>query len=146
LVVFLFINIFVAVFFEEATFRGFFFQWLRPGRSFFSAAALSGVFWSLYHLPHLLPFYEMHDDYLSVFAQMGGAFVDAFASAYVFERGGNVIWGWMLVHIVDDSTTLISISGYGNMPSQFPDLYVWAGSFLTVALTFPLVNRLLPKR
>jgi membrane protease YdiL (CAAX protease family) len=132
--------------YEETIYRGFFFQLLRPGRSFFSAAALSGILWSTAHLGHLIPLGFPNDEsFHSVICTMLFVFLDSFASAYVFERGGNVIWGWMLVHLGIDTSLFWHVDGIVFHASDLPRTSSWAWSFLTTILTFPIANWLMPQ-
>lgn len=141
--------------FEESIFRGFIFQCLRPGRSFLSAAALSGILWSLYHLGQLgySSVYSIRDTVIFMFFP----FVMAFPSAYLFERGENVIWGWMIVHLGWDAIELLNINDspfyltslsrlLGKTERLKIDQMLVGGILLSLALIIPLVNWLLPKQ
>lgn len=93
----------VAGFLEETFFRGFLFQLLRPGRSLVRASVLSGLLWAAYHITN----YRMGRSFDGwLFA--GNVFVSLilmFPNAYLFERGGNVIWGPMITHVGYDLVT-----------------------------------------
>ena len=109
-------NIWVMVFagaglFEEVFFRGFLFQFLRKGRTFGRGG---GPLWcGLWSFTHFLNLgWGMDPETIrGVGAQVVEVFLLSFSSAYLFERGGNVIWGWMLVHLAMDGSILISTDG-----------------------------------
>lgn len=94
--------IFAQGIFEEIVFRGFVFRRLRAGRSFLRAATLSAILFSAFHLTNLIHgvSWEM---LIGVTISMAFSFFVAFPAAYLFERGGNVIWGFSLLHVGIDS-------------------------------------------
>ena len=132
---------------EEVVYRGFLFQLLRPGRSFFSAAALSGSLWALSHLGRLLPGgYPTGDTFQSVMVLMFFVFIDSFAAAYFFERSGCVIWGWLLVHLALDSSGLYVASGIDFHPGGLLlEICRW-GEWVFAPLAFLVAWRLSPAK
>lgn len=84
---------------EEGVFRGFFFHYFRKNHSFWGAAFGSSLLWSLAHL-------SMSSVFGPFWISMILAFVLGFPFAYLFEKGKNVLWGCMLVHMVIDSSQL----------------------------------------
>lgn len=131
--------------YEETLYRGFLFRLLRPGRSFFAAAAISGSLWSISHLSHLIPLGSLHGESIHyVLKTMAYVFADSFAGALLFERGGYVIWGWMLVHLGIDVTTFFSIQGIEfYAPGKFTEDY-WIWDVLYCPISLFLIDRYLP--
>jgi len=118
--------------YEEALGRGYVFQYLRPGRSFFAAAGLSGVVWALGHmvgLPLAMADGRLAFFFFSVSVQAAGAVILAFPSAYLFERGGGVLWGWSLTHFGIDFLALTAL------PSAAPAGVTLPASFAAIALS-----------
>lgn len=110
--------VFMAGLFEESFFRGFLFQFLRSGRSFFGASILSGLLWSAYHIgryvPGAGPFYLR-----PILVPMFTSFVLAFPAAFLFERGGNVLWGFMVMHLgIDVISSTASVHSSFFAPSN----------------------------
>lgn len=136
--------------FEEVFFRGFLFQFLRNGRSFSEAAALYGTLWSLVHFLNF-SWGINQETLMGVGAQVLEVFILSFSSAYLFERGGNVIWGWMLVHLTTDSILLLSTNGLPftsfqiSIPKGLAGFYFFSGIILSAIITFPLCKWLLPE-
>lgn len=93
----------MAGFFEETFYRGFLFRMFRQDRSFISAAALSGLFWSFGHLVNYAWSVSWNRQGLIVFLIV--VFLQSISAAWLFERGGNVIWGWMAAHLGWDLST-----------------------------------------
>ena len=90
---------------EEMLFRGFVFRRLREGRSFIRAAALSAVVFSAVHLFWLVG--GISSTVLVRFGiAVGFAVLLTFPAAYLFERGGNSLWGFGLLHVAIDSIDL----------------------------------------
>lgn len=132
---------------EEVFFRGFLFQCLRPGRSFLEASILSAGFWSISHLLVLLPFNTpIHLSFRELLIFLPIVFVDGIRGAYLFERGGNIIWGFMLVHVGIDLDSVINTQGGDFYVSDLPEDFHLAGWILSVALTIPIVRWLLPDK
>ena len=142
----LFILIFVAGIFEETFFRGFLFQFLRPGRTFVSAALLSGLLWSLGHLLNLEAGITKEIAYRT-FGSMTTATLLMITLAYIFERGKNVIWGGMIVHLFIDSFIFLNIGQY-KTTYYFDVLNVFRGGTIWVlaVVTIPLVSRMIPAK
>ncbi|HEY5040157.1 MAG TPA: CPBP family intramembrane glutamic endopeptidase, partial [bacterium] len=129
-----------AGFFEEILYRGFLFQCLRRGRSFFSAAILASGLWALSHLSHLIPFYgPEHESFDQTLSLMFRVFVDGLLGAYLFEKGGNNIWGWMLVHVGYDSCSLMNTQGGDFYASSLPENFSDMGDWSSVLLTVPII-------
>lgn len=130
-------------FYEEIFFRGFLFQTLRTGRSFLGAASLSSLLWVLAHWSHAFTGVNVRFVFPGLMI-----FLLGIAGAYVFERSGNVLWSWMVVHVVVDSIGLLNIGNTGlfRAPVGWPMAYVFIGELLTVILAFPLSNWFYPIR
>lgn len=134
-----------AGFFEEILYRGFLFQFLRRGRSFASAAVISSGLWALSHVTHLMPLFGPEHSHFEHFPKvMLQVFADGLLGAYLFEKGGNNIWGWMLVHVGYDSTYLMNTSGGDFYVSDLPENYFDIGHWLSVLLTVPIILWILP--
>ena len=93
---------------EEVLFRGYLFGHLRPGRTFWRAAAVS-----------MLPFVSVH---LVLFVSMPWpialasvllAIVISFPLAHLFELGGNTIWAPALLHFVIQATVKVVVLSHG---------------------------------
>jgi membrane protease YdiL (CAAX protease family) len=80
---------------EELLFRGFVFGSLRPGRSFWRAAALSAL---PFAGVHLLLFATL--DFAVAAASLMLAVSLAFPLAWLYERSGNSVWPPALLHFV----------------------------------------------
>jgi tetratricopeptide (TPR) repeat protein len=131
------------ILFEEIVFRGFFFQLLRPGRSFLKTAALSGFLWALLHLLNLTIGLSDNVD-LGKFAQLFfRTFVSSFSLAYLFERFGNAIWGCLIVHIGIDSVLFIDLDKLREVENRnlLLSLSFWGCYILLNILAFPIINR-----
>ncbi len=87
---------------EEMVFRGFVYRRLRPGRSFFHAATLSAITFSVIHLTGLLRGLSIANSLDTAFS-IGFSFLMAYAMAALFERGRGTIWGCALLHVGIDS-------------------------------------------
>jgi membrane protease YdiL (CAAX protease family) len=87
---------------EELIFRGFVFRHLRPGRSFARAASLSAVVFSLVHLGNLVHGITV-PVLVGVAISLSFAVILTYPAAYLFERGGNSIWGFGVLHVAIDS-------------------------------------------
>lgn len=87
---------------EEVVFRGFVFRRLRSGRSFLRAATLSAVLFSGFHLANFIHGFSL-EMLVGVGISMAFSFFVSFPAAYLFERGGNAIWGFGLLHVGIDS-------------------------------------------
>jgi len=142
----LFQLIITAGIFEETFYRGFLFRFLRPGRTFLSAAILSGLLWSLGHLLDLAAGANKH-----ILSSMTGSMIAAILLmvpiAYIFERGKNVIWGGILVHLAIDFFCLLNIGR--RSPTYYFGLLniIQSGTVLFSAIAaFPLVNWLIPEK
>jgi membrane protease YdiL (CAAX protease family) len=131
--------------FEEALYRGFLFRFLRQGRSFISAALLTSGFWALSHFTHMLPFYgPWHAGWGDMPELMFQVFVDGVMGAYLFEKGGYNIWGFMLVHVGYDIYDLVNIQGADFYVTDLPENYFDIGHWFSVLVTVPVILWLLP--
>jgi len=66
-----------------------------------------------------------------------------FPSSYVFEKGGNNIWGWMIAHVFIDSAILVDI-GVRNFAEELHfDIFILLGLIGSTILTFPVTKLLL---
>jgi membrane protease YdiL (CAAX protease family) len=96
---------------EEVLYRGFLFRRLREGRSFWKAALLAVIFFTVAHLPIII------NQGLIV----GGmavllAVVSSFPFSYLYEKGNNTIWAPAIVHAAID--TIIPILAAGPMDER----------------------------
>lgn len=96
------LNIIVgAGFFEEAFYRGFLFRLFRQNHSFISAAVLSGLLWSFAHLTGCFSL-SLSTIIIDFAVLLIVIFILSIPAALLFERGGNVIWGFMAAHLIWD--------------------------------------------
>lgn len=135
---------FVACILEETIFRGFLFQILRVGRSFWSAAMLSGLLWAFFHITGLIPGYSTSASLILVCGQMYQVVLSSIPAAYLFERGGNNIWGWMLVHAFYDIGIFLTFSQASS--NWFFYFYIGFVCLLMAATTSAAVHDLLPTK
>lgn len=126
-----------AGFYEELVFRGLLFRYLRPGRSFFSAAVLSSLLWSLSHWGSAFMVTRVR-----IFFPEVVIFLLGLAGAYVFEKSGNSVWSWMIVHLAVDSIGLVNIGNTGlfRAPVGASMRYLFGGEALCFLLAFPLAR------
>lgn len=126
---------------EELIFRGFVFRRLRPGRTFVRAASLSAVVFSLIHFANLVNGITPAA-LIGLCVSLVFAVILTYPAADLFERGGNSIWGFGLLHVAIDSINLFmdaSAHGVG--------LVVYCtGIVATVPIVFWLEQRFLPAR
>ncbi len=87
---------------EEVIFRGFVFRRLRRGRPFGRAASLSAVIFSLGHLGNLVAGITVAV-LIAVSVSLVFAVLLTYPAAYLFERGGDSIWGFGVLHVAIDS-------------------------------------------
>ncbi len=130
---------------EETFYRGFLFRLFRENRPFFPAAILAGIFWSSSHLVNYAFVFRLYPHRLAF--QLTCVLLLSIPAAYLFERGGNVIWGWMIFHI-----------GYDYFFETFPvnppfaedgfftgwQIQIFAVIILTCLVTWGLTAWLLP--
>lgn len=126
-----------SILFEEMVFRGYLFQALRERWSFLPSALLSSFTWALAHFGNA--FLGSHVRY--VFPEIL-LFLLGLAGAYVFEKTGNSIWSWMIVHLAINGVGLVNIGDAGlfRAPIGAPIGYLFGGEFLCLLLTVPLVR------
>lgn len=99
---------------EETLFRGYLFGHLRRGRSFWRAATLATV---PFTLVHLILFATM--SWELALASVLLAVVISFPLAYLYELGGRTIWAPALVHfVVQGALKVVVVSGgaSGSLP------------------------------
>ena len=67
-------------------------------------------------------------------------FLLGLAGAYVFEKSGNTIWSWMIVHLAVDAIGLVNIGNTGlfRAPVGSSMRYLFGGEALCILLAFPL--------
>ena len=105
---------------EEILFRGYLFYHIREGRPFWRAARLSlGPFAAV----HLLLFVTM--SWPVALASVGLAVAATPPSAYLFELGGNTIWGPAMLHFVIQGAVKV-IQLRGEEGSLFPIVWMAA--------------------
>lgn len=93
---------------EEVLYRGFLFRRLREGRSFWNAAWIAVVFFTIAHIPILI----------NQGLLVGGmavllSVVSSIPFSYLYEKGNNSIWAPAIVHAAID--TIIPILAAGQM-------------------------------
>jgi membrane protease YdiL (CAAX protease family) len=89
---------------EETLFRGFVFNFLRRGRSFWQAASLSMLFFGAMHLLLLL--------WLPIPVAIAAillSIISAYPTAYLFEKSNNTIWPSAILHSAALATNLFAI-------------------------------------
>lgn len=89
---------------EETMMRGYVFRHLRKGRTFWRGAALSTAYFAGYHLPLILTAGPLVGT-ISVIVSIPMGFL----TAYVYERGGNTVWGPILLHVVYNALAFIVV-------------------------------------
>ncbi|MFN8445006.1 MAG: CPBP family intramembrane glutamic endopeptidase [Caldilineaceae bacterium] len=120
---------------EEVLYRAFLFGHLRQGRSFWRAAWLAVLLFTLSHLPILA----------TQGLLVGGAAVmlsiaSSFAFARLYEQGRNTIWAPALVHgAVDTVIPLLAVGGMAGAGQQAA--LIWMG----LAMVLPYLAFLFPK-
>jgi len=77
----------------------------------------------------------------AIWASMVLAFVLAFPAAYLFEKGGMVVWGWMIVHLSVDAPQLFINPNGTSFSDQ--SILILAALIISVIITFPLANWIL---
>lgn len=66
------------------------------------------------------------------------------AAAWVFEKTGNALWSWGMVHVAIDSIGLLNIGNTGlfRAPVGGSMAYLFGGEALCILLAFPLAHAL----
>jgi membrane protease YdiL (CAAX protease family) len=97
---------------EEALFRGYLFHRLRHGRGFWHAAALATL---PFALVHLIVFATL--PWPVALAAVLLSVVLSFPLAWLFELGGNTIWGPALLHFtVQGAIKVLELPGDTTLP------------------------------
>ncbi len=109
---------------EETLFRGYLFGHLRPGRSFWRAAAVSML---PFVAVHLFLFFTM--PWPIATASLLLAVVISFPLAHLFELGGGTIWPPALLHFVVQGTVKIVVMS-GDSAPLFPLVWIAASAIL----------------
>ncbi|HRE12270.1 MAG TPA: type II CAAX endopeptidase family protein [Ignavibacteria bacterium] len=96
---------------EEVLYRGFLFRRLRESRSFWKAAWLAVIFFTVAHIPIII----------NQGLLVGGmavllAVISSFPFSYLYEKGNNSIWAPAIVHAAID--TIIPILAAGPMDER----------------------------
>ncbi len=126
---------------EEIVFRGFIFQKLRAGRSFYSAAFLSAVLFSVVHLANFVHGFSMQL-LVGVAISMAFAFLLSFPMAALFEVCGSSILGLAVWHVVIDSLNFFQdLLGETSLPMV---IYL-SGVALSAALMLWLCHKKLAR-
>lgn len=118
---------------EEVLYRAFLFRRLREGRSFWKAAWLAVIFFTAAHIPIIV----------NMGLMVGGmavllAVVSSFPFSYLYEKGGNTIWGPAIVHAAID--TIIPILAAGGMNEQSTmAVSVWMAAAMIIPYTAFLI-------
>ncbi len=110
---------------EEVLFRAYLFGHVRPGRTFWRAAAVSMLpFVSV----HLVLFYSM--PWPIALASVLLSIVMSFPLAYLFELGRNTIWAPALLHFVTQATVKVVVFSHGAESFAL----VWMAASATIPL------------
>jgi membrane protease YdiL (CAAX protease family) len=129
--------------FEEVFNRGFIYQSVRQGRSFFFAAFFSGLFWAFSHV-FSFSSGNFHQSEIPAFAMMAlKVIVFAFPSAYVFERTGNSIWSWVIVHVGYDASLDLANHSQGAIKIK---TFCVLGLVVSLLITYPVIEFFYPKK
>ena len=128
--------------FEEVVFRGFLFQALRERWTFGPSALLSSFAWTLAHFGNA--FLGSH---VKFFFPDTLIFLLGVAGAYVFERSGNSILPWLIVHLSINLVGSVNIGNAGLFltPLGAPVGYLFGGEILCLLAAVPVTRWLLPK-
>ena len=113
---------------EETMMRGYVFRHLREGRGFWRAAALSTVYFAGYHFPIILtagPLIGITGVILAI--PIG------FLTAYIYERGGNTVWGPGLLHAVYNGLIYIFLFPADQQPIT-SSLYMLLGTVVAALM------------
>jgi membrane protease YdiL (CAAX protease family)/predicted nucleic acid-binding Zn ribbon protein len=132
--------------FEETIYRGFLFQCLRRGRTFFSAAFLSSGIWAISHINHLIPNGGSQKDFYEMMVLIGTVFIEGMLGSFLFEKGGNNIWGWMIFHVGYDCCFMFEHKGGDFYASSIPSDCFWTGYWFSILLAVPIILWLLPRK
>lgn len=127
--------------FEELVFRGFLFRSLRDHWSFWPSALSSSLLWALAHMGHA--FLGSNVRFLFPDTIL---FFFGLAGAYVFEKAGNSILPWMIVHVAVNLVGLVNIGDVGLFltPLGAPIGYLFGGEILCILTAIPIIRWLLP--
>lgn len=106
---------------EEVLFRAYLFGRVRVGRTFWGAAALSML---PFACVHLVLFLSM--PWPVALAAILLAIVISFPLAYLFELGGNTVWGPALLHFVIQATVKVVVLADG--PESFALVWMIASA------------------
>ncbi len=119
---------------EEVLYRGFLFRRLRGGRSFWNAAFIAVIFFTVAHIPILI----------NQGLLVGGmavllAVVSSIPFSYLYEKGNNTVWAPAIVHAAID--TVIPILAAGQMDEKATmAVTLWmAASMIIPYLAFALL-------
>lgn len=96
---------------EEVLYRGFLFRCLREGRSFWKAAWIAVILFSVAHIPILI-----NQGLLVGGMAVSLAIVSSFPFSYLYEKGNNTVWAPAIVHAAID--TVIPILAAGQMDEK----------------------------
>jgi membrane protease YdiL (CAAX protease family) len=126
-----------SIFFEEIVFRGYLFQALRERWAFWPAALASSFAWALAHFGNA--FWGSHVRFLFPDILI---FLLGLAGAYLFERTGNSIWSWAMVHMAINLVGIVDIGGAGLFltPLGAPVGYLFGGEIMALFLSFPVAR------
>lgn len=126
-----------SILFEELVFRGYLFQALRERWPFFPSALLSSFTWALAHFGNA--FLGTHVRYLFPDILI---FLLGLAGAYVFEKTGNALWSWMIVHMAVNAVGLVNIGNAGlfRAPLGAAVGYLFGGELICLLLAYPLTR------
>ena len=96
---------------EEVLYRGFLFRRLRKGRSFWNAAFIAVIFFTIAHIPIIL-----NQGFLVGGMAVLLAVISSIPFSYLYEKGNNTIWAPAIVHAAID--TIIPILAAGQMDAD----------------------------
>lgn len=128
--------------FEELVFRGFLFQSLRERWSFWPSALLSSLLWALAHMGHAF----LGSNVRFLFPDTILFFL-GLAGTYVFEKAGNSILPWLVVHMAINLVGLVNIGDAGLFltPLGAPIGYLFGGEILCILVAVPVTRWLIPR-
>jgi membrane protease YdiL (CAAX protease family) len=122
---------------EETLFRGYVFNFLRRGRTFWKAATLSMILFGAMHLILLL--------WLPLpiaIAAIILAIIAAYPSAYLFETGNQTIWPPAILHTTALATNLFEIPAELAIPLSL----MWIGVVMVGLFLVFVAGKLVPTK
>jgi membrane protease YdiL (CAAX protease family) len=118
---------------EEAVFRGLIFRRLRQGRSFWQAAALSGLLFALIHVVNLAKG-TTPEIMFSILISILFGFILTFPLAALFELGGGSIWAGAILHLAIDSINCFKDLGEAGLAMNTYLAFLFVAGVVTLIL------------